>query len=999
MKRTQFTDARRNVRKEIIAYISIVVIGLLAAVAYLSVAYSAVTLKKDALRYFNDRELWDYEITSTLLLDEEDIAAIRALPDVKEVEPVLLADGSLHIDGDITKVAVMNVPARISLPVLLEGRIPEKAGECAVEKVLAEDCGLSVGQRIEPEITEYMGIAPLAEKSLIITGVFQTPDNITHMIQATPVILVAEDGFDREALDGCFMKARVRVENTPEDRYSEAYWQTVDPVGAALEVLGGERGAMRREKIRGMNLTRIEEGEEKLEEAAEQLRQMREMIDAGYRDLEAAAEQLGVGKELLDSSSEQLSFGELQLLQGAGQLNEFRNELEALRPFVEGDTEWTAVFVAGLDLPEDLGVTREEFLQALENGAGMDWLYEATGFNDYERQFTAASAQFFSARNEWYRRGEEYLDAMTQLDRGRKKLEEGRKGLEVAQAEYDAGAQLLEEGREELDKLPECRWILISDLGNAGYVYARENADKLASLSMSFSSIFLVVGALVIYATISRMVEQHRKLIGATKALGLYNREVFAKYLFFALSAVMLGVGLGILLAWLPLQRAILQSYEKLFTYGTGTRSFLLRDTALVVAGSFVISLIAVYLGCGRLLRQPAIRLMQEAIPSVKRGKAARRSAEKSLYSRLIFRNMRTDRVRVLVTIVSIAGGCMLMVIGFTLRYGIGAVTERQFGGIMTYEADVFYDAGENAEAGAEIGAILEDCGLDHVAVRKANTVFEAKGVLNALTLIVADRGGMEGFYSLRGITDDAALDLPESGALVPRRFREYYDLGVGDTVPVYGNDMELRELGIAGVFENYFGQTFFLTPQSYEEVFHEVPENNCFFVRTGGMSLEELREKLQGVEGFLTVNDAAADRSVIEQFSASLIFVVWFMLFIAGLMACFIVANFTMTYLQRKTRELTVMRINGFSSGECIRYAAVDLIVTTVLGTILGLALGGVAGYRILMITETPYIQMAREPVLRTYLYSALITCGFSLQTNGLALRRVRKLKLSDMS
>ena len=31
--------------------------------------------------------------------------------------------------------------------------------------------------------------------------------------------------------------------------------------------------------------------------------------------------------------------------------------------------------------------------------------------------------------------------------------------------------------------------------------------------------------------------------------------------------------------------------------------------------------------------------LLQEAIPSVKRGKAARRSAEKSLYSRLIFRS------------------------------------------------------------------------------------------------------------------------------------------------------------------------------------------------------------------------------------------------------------------------------------------------------------------------------------------------------------------------
>ncbi len=43
MKRTQLTDACRNVRKELVAFLSIVVIGMLAAVAYLSIAYASLT--------------------------------------------------------------------------------------------------------------------------------------------------------------------------------------------------------------------------------------------------------------------------------------------------------------------------------------------------------------------------------------------------------------------------------------------------------------------------------------------------------------------------------------------------------------------------------------------------------------------------------------------------------------------------------------------------------------------------------------------------------------------------------------------------------------------------------------------------------------------------------------------------------------------------------------------------------------------------------------------
>ena len=116
------------------------------------------------------------------------------------------------------------------------------------------------------------------------------------------------------------------------------------------------------------------------------------------------------------------------------------------------------------------------------------------------------------------------------LTDGERELAEGQEKL--AQAEKE-----ISDGREALDQIGECKWVVLNDKGNAGYSYAQGNADKLMSMSTSFSSIFLVVGALVIYATITRMVEQQRTLVGAAKALGLYNREVFAKYLFFAAGA------------------------------------------------------------------------------------------------------------------------------------------------------------------------------------------------------------------------------------------------------------------------------------------------------------------------------------------------------------------------------------------------------------------------------------------------------------------------------
>lgn len=998
MKRTQMLDARRNIRKEFVAFFSILMIGMLAAMAFLSVSYTAATLKKDALHFFNSNEMWDLEVASTLLLDDDDLADIRALPGVIKAEPVYQLDTRLLTDGFGANVSIISMTETISQPVLLEGRLPVTVGECAVEKELLDSQELSLGQQISVEAATISGIDPLPGKSFVITGVFQSPDHITYMVPATPYILVRPECFDRESLDDCYMKIRVRL-NAPEDRYSSAYWETVTPVEDALRTMETTNAAARTETIRSTYDEMLRDSRAQLEEGKEQLRAGQEKIESGYRELEAAAEQLHLGKEQLDFGEGVLNVAGAQIGQGAATLRELSALLESLRPYVSMTENEILAQVPETSWPAESPISYQEFERQLADGkVTMAWLYDITGYNDGRKALEQAEAQLEAARLQWYYLGEEYLDGMTRLELGRKQLEEGEQELADGQAKIDSAEQELKEKQEELDRMEAARWIILNNRANAGCVYAQVNYEKLSSLSMTFSSIFLIVGALVIYATVGRMVEQQRKLVGATKAMGFYNREIFAKYLIFACGASLTGVLLGILLSWLPLQRAVLATYEKLFCYGEGTRSFLPRETALVVGGALGISAAAVYLGCRQLLRLPAIRLMQGTPPAGGR-KKARRSASKALYTKLIFLNMRTDWRRVLVTTVSISGGCLLMVVGFTLRYGISGVTPKQFGEVMTYDAEVYYNADENPDAGSELEDILNRNGLSHVRVRKETGVFEASGTLEAESTIVAEDGVLEGFYSLRSIADGAPAELPASGALVPRRFHEHFKVQVGETLTVYDSKMRPCTLRVADVFENYFGQLFFLTPQAYEEIFGVQPVENCLFVKTNGMTLDQLQEKVAGVQGFVRVADAASERILIDRFSSSLTFVVWFMLFLAALMACFIVANFTMIYIQRKTSELTIMRINGFSTGACIRYAAIDLIVTTVLGTVLGLVLGGFLGSFILHVTETPYIQMIRQPVLQSFLYSALITCGFAALTNGFALRRVRKLKLSDIS
>ena len=985
MKKTQLLDAVRNIKKQFVSFLSIVVIAMLAATAYLAIAYTSAALRKTASDYFNTWGFWDIEVSSTLLMDEEDLEAIRAVPGVASAEPVWQIDSRLICEGGSFDASIISLPQEISRPELLEGRLPETTDECAVEEELLKKAELSVGDEITIENAALMGIDALSQESFVITGTFRSPDHISFLVSATPYILMTKEAFNLEGMDTAFMKTRVRVADAPDNRYSDEYLETVRPVKEAIEALAEERAPLRTDTLQSAIDKQREEGQQKLDDASAELEEKRAELEDAKQKLEDARAQLDDGWRKIRESEKQLEDAKEQLDDGGEALTEAEYQLEAI-------PDWFSRAIYILDAA-NIDVSGAPLVGGLVS------------------RYEDSIEQYGAGRMTWYSKGEEYLDAVTLYDRGMKQLQEGEAAYSENLAKVEDGEKQLQEGEEKLrdakkqledaetmeGKLDDCRWVVLNDLGNAGYVYADTNAGNLSSLSLSFSLIFLVVAALVIYATISSIVEEQRKLIGATKALCLYNREIFAKYLLFGVGGAVIGILLGILCSYFLLQKGVLRAYGMFFTYGAGDLVFLPLDTALVAAGGLAISLLSVYLACSQLLRLPAVKLIQ-GDTGFTGGKKSGKSSSRSLYSRLIIRNMVTDWKRVLVTIVSVAGSCILLVIGFTLKYAVDGVPVIQFEIIQQYEATLSYDTGKAADAEEALREVLDENGLSYVALHDASAIFKADDTLNTAELMVAEKGELDGFFALRDAKTGEAVDLPDSGMLVTKRFSEYYGVNPGDSFMIYDSKMNLDTATAAGVFNNYFGQFMFMTPEGYEELYDTEPERNCFLVKTGELSLDELREKVAEVDGFEKLADAAAERARFTRITGALNYVELLMLVLAGVMAYFILMNLSATYIQKKTKELTIMRINGFTVGECVYYAALDLVITTILGTLLGLVSGGVLAYCIVRMVEMSYMQLVRTPVAKTYLYAALITCGFSLIVNAYTLRVIKDLKLSDI-
>ena len=877
MKRTQIKDTLRNILRQGVSYLSIVVIAFLGVTTFLGVDYSTRALRLNGSEMYDRQNFRDIEMVSTLLFTPEDLDAIWQTEGVADAEAVWQSSARVTAGETRHSVNVISLTERVNLPQVEEGRLPDSAAECAVEQRLADEMGWHVGDRVELQPSTGVG-QYLAGGDLAIVGVVNHPDHTNLSVPESPYVMVTKDAFDQAALDGCFMKAEVVVEKEAGlNRFGQAYEDAVATVYARLNKLAEERAALRGDTLRDVYQRQIDEAQAQLDEARAELDEARKKLDDGWQELadgeqelidgrerleqseaelaeaqaqltdaqaqlDAAKEQLDAGlpeltaaKAQLDEGERELQAAKAELDEGATQLTNGWNELEnakaqirdAMRREIEkaygGDTSdqihwasrrgvnvdsssvtamdfWiTETYRCDLNRPMGNNITAfvysdeipdEVLMKCYENKMGSMEGYDrskarailasaaifaAEGYEaDYDRlangcrqwdeghaeylsglatyrsglsRYQTSKTQYDAAERKYldgvaayeagladYNNGmAAYEDGMAQYEQGlidladgEKRLADSREELEDGEITYAASLEEFDEGREQLDKArrqldgqDECRWLLLDAHGSASFVQLIIGSGNLASLEMTFSLLFVLVGALVIFATVSKMIDEQRSLVGTTKALGFFNREIFAKYLVFGVSATVLGTVLGILTARFAMEGAVLNGFDNYFVFDlTQPRLFAVPTLAVLAVGA-LLAVCAVWLACTRLLRLPAVRLMQPKVPEgTKKARSGKRVL--SLYSRLILLNMRTDLRRVIVTVVSVAGCCALVVIGFTLKSAVAGSMERQYSEIVDYDLRVSFDA-EATGCDEKIGRRLAESGAEYVAIYDAN--------------------------------------------------------------------------------------------------------------------------------------------------------------------------------------------------------------------------------------------------------------------------------------
>ena len=375
-KRALRKDFYMEIRRSLGRFLSIFFIVAIGCAFFSGIRASEPDMRYSGDAYFDNKNMMDLRIISTMGLTEDDVKAASKAEGIGHVEgrysvDALLADG----DNQIV-VHVMSMLPTMNEIQLEDGRLPNKENECVVDVDYMEKSKLKIGDTItfssgtDAEVTDS-----LKTDTFRITGTVSSPEYIAFQRGSTTIgngsvrafVYVQEESFAMDVYteiciqaagakeltaftseyEDTVAKAKENIEKIKEQRQKARYTEIVDEANGKIAEAEAEVTDAQ---------TKLENGKAeaaaKLADARQKLENAQAQIDSGKVQLENSKAEVAATEQTLAQKQTEVQNGTAALDQGIVQLNQQIEQLNAVK--------------AQYEALKESGMTDEETLAALE---------------------------------------------------------------------------------------------------------------------------------------------------------------------------------------------------------------------------------------------------------------------------------------------------------------------------------------------------------------------------------------------------------------------------------------------------------------------------------------------------------------------------------------------------------------------------------------------------------------------------------------------------------
>lgn len=1118
-------DFKMEIKKSLNRFFSIMLIGALGVAFYAGIQATKPDMQISADQFYDDSNLMDIRILSSMGLTDDDVEVIRQVEGVNAVEPSYSVDVLCDTKASELVVKVMSQTEELNQINILEGRLPKDTSECLVDQQFIGYTNYKVGDTIslrsgtDEDITKN-----LKESEYTIVGVGTTSYYLSIEKGSSSIgngklnsfIVVPPETFNIDA----YTEIYVAVNGAKElISYTAQYDDNIEAVLKNIEAVADLRKEARYQQILEDPRSEIDNAKkelsekeadtkQELEDAAVQLDDGKiELADAKVK-LEDADEELSNGKVEIEENKKKLIVSEAELKEGIKELGLVKTKLndgkqllmnkkqeyqyqvgvdtlasgfkqwnESMSQWNDGISElekneitlntaldellqekvllepeqdvypeqWEIILeteqnllknqdelIEGrlelekakieidtakktLDLEQDKLNVAKDLLGNEEKKMDMSdsiLIDKGNDLHDAQIKIDAAWKEISLAEADIQESESLLLDKNVELQNASETLDtkelEYQDGVKTADEKITDAKHQIADAEEKLNNIKYPKWYVLDRNSIQTYVEYGQDSERIGNIGKVFPAIFFLVAALVSLTTMTRMVEEQRTQIGTLKALGYSKRAIAKKYILYAFLASFIGSIIGVLIGEQVLPKVIINAYTILY------KNLPKVITPINIYYGVISTLVAVscttlaaFLACYKELMAPPAHLMRPVSPKL--GKRVVLERIPWVWKNLNFsmkatvRNLFRYKKRFFMTVFGI-GGCMaLLLVGFGIKDSISAMSDIQYVDLWHQDAIITanYESDDQKREDL-IDNLSSDSRIKDTISVKESTVDAGYGKVtkNTYLIVPEDTKQVKNYIVFRNRITHKISELQNNGVIITEKLAILLGVSVGDAIFIKDGEVSRIEVEVTAIVENYMMHYIFMSPVTYQKLYGEKPEYNKVYTENADdpdAYEEELAADLLKLKSVTSVSFTSDMQIRIEDMLKSLNVVVYVLIISAGLLAFVVLYNLNNININERKRELATLKVLGFQNMEVATYVYRENIWLTIIGTFAGIFLGIVMHRFVILTTEIDSIMFGRNINLSSYIFSILLTFGFSVFVNYVMYYKLGKIDMVE--
>lgn len=539
----------------------------------------------------------------------------------------------------------------------------------------------------------------------------------------------------------------------------------------------------------------------------------------------------------------------------------------------------------------------------------------------------------------------------------------------------------LNEQEQEIKQLGSISYYVNDRKNDSGYDTYQSNSEKIELITNIFPVFLFAVAALVSFSTMTRFIDEERQNIGVLRALGYSKLDTSLKFVIYSLTAALTGVFIGAIGGYWILPRIIFNAYTANLTLTNFQSGFSWKYLFLTFLISILCTTGAAVIQLFIVLRAKTSELLLPKPP--KNGSRILLEKIKPFWQHLSFnykvtlRNIFRYKVKMIMTILGIAGCTGLLMMGFGIRDSLAGIGQKQYSEIIKYDLIAIDKNSLSSEQSSRLNQKLSSSQVNkYLPVYFENVSKKIAGTNQDLSIIVPEKSSQISKYiSLRNRSSGQKINLNSRGIVISEKLAKLLNLSIGDELSLVTTNGKKVKLPISNICEMYMGHYVLMNSKVYQKYFNKKVNSNAQLIELNNKKqTNSFANSLMKTGAVSAINLNTNNQQIIDSLIQSMNKVIFLLIGLAALLAVVVIFTLTTTNLEERMREIATLKVLGFYNNEASLYIYRETIILSIFGILIGFLVGNwLHGF--IIDNLAPLNAIFRPRILfSNYLLSALI-------------------------